>query len=370
MISKYDAYLVGHYGMQNSGDDALLLATLYGAQSVLGCKKMLVSSYNKTLPSGFSADIATLHEKPAFKGQNRMTHYIGAARSKRIIFGGGSVLNSAADINQKRHMMALAGKGKSMALGVGIAPFTYLNDELACRDFLNECGLVALRDQGSFDIAKDIAPRANLVKAFDLAPTLLSFGAKATQQPRSGVAINLCARPTSAPASVNAKAEAMRVVRICEFIEKLWYHTAQPVTLLSFNGHPVYGDHHIHNKIRARIGGRVPLKVVDYNPDPLEMLKILASFSAVVGMRLHCNIFSYMTNTPCMALNYHSKSVQWCHQVGIPADYQMDADNINPDGLLNKVLEITRSSKSSASLPVSDAIQTAFINWGQQYEQA
>lgn len=370
MISKYDAYLVGHYGMQNSGDDALLLASLYGAQSVLRCKKMLVSSYDKTLPSGFSADIATLYENPSFRGQNRLTHYVGAARSKRIIFAGGAVLNTARDINQKRHMMALSSKAKSMALGISIEPFVYLNDELACRDFLNECGLVALRDQASFDIAKDIAPRANLIKAFDLAPTLLSFGAQTSQQPRHGVAINLCHSTVNLPGAVNARAEAMRVARICEFIEKLWYHTAQPVTLFSFNGHPVSGDHHIHNKIRARIGGRVPLNIVDYNPNPLEMLKRIATFSAVVGMRLHCNIFSYMTNTPCIALNHHSKNVQWCHQVGLPSDYQMDADSIDPEALLNKVVKITHCNTTSASLPVSEAIQTAFINWGQQYEQA
>jgi len=51
MISKYDAYLVGHYGMQNSGDDALLLATLYGAQSVLGCKKCWFLLTTKRCPA-------------------------------------------------------------------------------------------------------------------------------------------------------------------------------------------------------------------------------------------------------------------------------------------------------------------------------
>ncbi|MBD3586775.1 diguanylate cyclase [Salinimonas sp. HHU 13199] len=142
MISKYDAYLVGHYGMQNCGDDALLLASLYGAQSVLGCQKMLVSSYDKTLPSGFSTDITTLYEKPAFKGQNRLTHYISAARSKRVIFGGGSMLRTASDINQKRHMMALSSKAKSMALVVGIEPFVYLNDELAREE--RELGIILL----------------------------------------------------------------------------------------------------------------------------------------------------------------------------------------------------------------------------------
>ena len=37
-MEMVDAYLCGYYGMENSGDDALLYATAWGARNFLGAK--------------------------------------------------------------------------------------------------------------------------------------------------------------------------------------------------------------------------------------------------------------------------------------------------------------------------------------------
>jgi polysaccharide pyruvyl transferase WcaK-like protein len=42
MFKKHDAYLVGYYGMRNSGDDALMYATAWAAKNILGCNNTKV----------------------------------------------------------------------------------------------------------------------------------------------------------------------------------------------------------------------------------------------------------------------------------------------------------------------------------------
>jgi polysaccharide pyruvyl transferase WcaK-like protein len=50
-MKKYDAYLVGYYGMKNSGDDALMYATAWGAQNYFDVQKAIISSsYDMQIP--------------------------------------------------------------------------------------------------------------------------------------------------------------------------------------------------------------------------------------------------------------------------------------------------------------------------------
>ena len=364
MYKFYDTCLMGYYGMQNSGDDALMYAGLWGATQQQACQRVQICAYNGktfTAPEQVSAVSA-----PALRGVPRFRHYAAAAASQRLIIGGGSVLHSAKDIAMKRHMLALAGRENSMAIGVGLGPFANLAAERECKKFLNECGFIGVRDQLSREIAADIAPQANVQLTFDLAPSLLcnqSYRFQALE--RRGIAFNFC-RPTDMKADVEQRKVQSLVRRAGELIYRVWRTTGEAITLIDLNGHPVFGDQQIHRDIMAMLPQSIPVQHIPYDRNPIRVLQRLFRFKAMLGMRLHAAILSYMAETPVMFLQYHSKCEQWSRQVGLSPRYQLHADSFEPLDMTSALCDGLSYGFIPNSLPLQDAVQLSLTNWSNQ----
>lgn len=370
MLRKYDAYLVGYYGMQNVGDDALLLASLFGAQTQLKCESFAVASASQFCSATFGHIEATQKAHQQFKGQNRCNHYYYALRSKRVIFGGGSVFHTTKDINLKRRLMKLAGSNPSLAVGVGLGPFHDEEAEKACAAFLNECDFIGVRDAKSYNIGKRLAPKANLHMTFDLAPSLCQHPQfSVSESERKGILFNLCPAPVDAFGTVNKEQESQRFWDICQVIYRTWLQTKQPITLLNLNGQDG-ADGNISELIQLKLGNKIPLTILKYSDDSFAVINTISRYKAIVSMRLHGCILGYLSGTPAIALNYHEKCVEWCQQIGMPERYQFDANRLDPQGLSQALLDGCRDGFEMPQLPVSEAIQRSMNNWRNHYEHA
>ncbi len=364
-----DAYIVGYYGMQNSGDDALMYATAWGANKYLSCdhnKIGLYGDHNRHTPA---TQQLNLNFKQSFPGQNRLAHYKAAIKSKRIIFGGGAVLHSTTDINLKRHLMSLASPEKSRAVGVSIGPFQSVAAEKACARFLNECAFVGVRDANSLAIANSIAPQAKVEKTFDLAPLLLcanKFVQPST--PRKGIALALCSVAIDPMGKIDLVAEQQRLNQLCQLITTLYNNTGEAITLIEFNGHSVLGDWVINNAIKARLSNKIPLIIKPYNPNPFAVMNDLASYKALISMRLHGSILGYLAKTPVLSINYHQKCAGWCQQIGLAESYQLNIAEQQISQLIEPLEQGLTQGFIAPKLPVSVALNKALLNWSTSYE--
>jgi len=357
-----DAHLVGYYGMQNSGDDALLAATLWGAQTFLKAERISAStpSHLQLFDQTFAP---TLCEQQVFRGQRRLQAYQSAFFSKRLIFGGGSVLHSTQDLQVKRHMMKLSKGHEHIAVGVGIEPFTSKEAETECTRFLNECAFVSVRDQESYNIATSIAPNANITRAFDLAPLLLKnpkFKLQATE--RMGIAVCLCPHERL---KGQPEKEQQRLAEIAESLITIYQQTGEPITLIDFNGHPELGDHQVNVELKSLLNKRpyVPCRIQSYDANPFRVLQRLASYKAIISMRLHGSILGYLARTPLISLNYHNKCRGWCNSIGMPSALSMDLQDINSEALAFQVISGLEHGFDQPRLSQSSAIELALKNW-------
>jgi polysaccharide pyruvyl transferase WcaK-like protein len=364
MIKKYDAYLVGYYGMKNSGDDALMYATAWAAKHLIGCASSKVGLYGDHMRETQSDHKLALKFNQQFPGQNRLLHYKTALQSKRIIFGGGSVLHSETDINLKRQLMSLSSPKNSLAVGVGIGPFTSISAEKSCAKFLNECGYVGVRDNESFTIAQSIAPKANVKKTFDLAPLLLCSSKVQPQNiERKGIALCLCSVATTAMGQTDKVAEEKRVEQFAQLITQLYKKTGEPITLIEFNGHSYLGDWKINNNIVARLSNNIPVTIKAYEPNPIALLKNLSGYKAILSMRLHGSILGYLANTPVLSINYHSKCKGWCEEIGMPEDYQINLPHLNIESIVNQITQGLSTSFKHPILSIEVALKKSLSNW-------
>jgi polysaccharide pyruvyl transferase WcaK-like protein len=370
MFKKYDAYIVGYYGMQNSGDDALMYATAWAAKHIIGCENTKVGLYGNYTRETQSDHQLSLKFNQKFPGQNRLLHYKTALQSKRIIFGGGSVLHSESDINLKRQLMSLSNPKKSLAVGISIGPFNSVGAEKSCAKFLNECGYVGVRDNESLEIANSIAPKANVIKTFDLAPLLLcSKKYKPKKMKREGIALSLCSVAINAMGKTNLLAEQQRFEQLSQLITQLYVKTGEPITLIEFNGHSSLGDWKINNNIINQLNKTIPITIVKYEPNPIKLLENLSHYKAILSMRLHGSILGYLANTPVLSLNYHRKCKGWCEEVGMQEDYQIDLFNLNIEKIVSAIVKGLSTSFIPPILSVNSALKNSLSNWSIQNEQ-
>lgn len=368
MFKSIDSYIVGYYGMHNSGDDALMLAAILGAQSQLKSKRTAVNASSDNYVAHSTGCIT--QQSVLFRGHQRLKHYQRAMSAKHVIFGGGSVLHSQRDIALKRHMIALSGRKQAMALGVGIEAFHTTADERQCALFLNECGLVGVRDENSYNIARAIAPNANIKHTFDLAPSLLHYlGDHIKPIERQGIALNFCPQAVNAFADVDQNVEAKRVANAVELIRAVWALTQEDIYLIDFNGHGQFGDHTVHKKVIAQLPDYIPVRHVAYDANPIRVLQRMAMFKACIGMRLHAAIFAYMVDTPFLSLQYHKKCQQWCEQVGVHSSYQFDANDYCPETIASAVSRGLAHAFSAPTLNVASAVNLSMKNWSDDYER-
>lgn len=370
MFKKYDAYLVGYYGMQNTGDDALMYATAWAAKNILGCRNTIVSLYGDYTRETHCENKRLLKFNQQFSGQNRLLHYKTAMQSKRIIFGGGSVLHSETDINLKRQLMSLANPKRSLAVGVGLGPFNSVAAENSCAKFLNECGYVGVRDNESLSIAQALAPKANVHKTFDLAPLLLcSKKFKPQLNERKGIALTLCSVAIDAMGKTDNGEEEKRIEQFAALINKLYEKTGEPITLIEFNGHNSLGDWNINNNIVTRLSNKVPLTIKKYDPNPIALLENLSSYKAILSMRLHGSILGYLANTPVLSINYHSKCKGWCDEIGLPEDYQIDLVNLDIEKIISQITTGISMGFKRPTLTIDTALKNSLSNWSIQDEK-
>lgn len=356
----HNTYLVGYYGMKNTGDDALLAATAWGAKRFFGSSSFVVNTPRKLSIADIGNAKPTVREIQPFPAYNRCRQYAAAIASSQVIFGGGSVFQNQRDIDLKRDLIMLSRGRRHIALGVGIGPFETTAAEKSCARFLNQCAFTGVRDQQSYEIATLIAPRANIEKTFDLAPSLLSC-AGISQNPteRRGIAVSLCPHESL---KGNPQAETQRNKAIAKALRLLYQETGEPVCFIDFNGHRRWGDHAIHQEVAQLMSG-IPFSIIPYNPNPLATLNLLSGFKFIISMRLHGSIFGFIANTPVISLNYHAKCDGWCDQIGMPEEQRFALPDITGTSLARACLQGLERGFSAPKMSISTANHLAMNNW-------
>jgi polysaccharide pyruvyl transferase WcaK-like protein len=362
MFKRFNAYIVGYYGQNNTGDDALLYSARWASHHLLYSQNNIVSSATNSKCQEFG-DIKAI-SKGLFRGHQRLLHYKNALQSEKVIFGGGSVLHTESDIQLKRHLIALAGREQSRCIGVGLGPFTTLGAEKACVKFLSECGFIGFRDKQSYDMAKNLCPDANVELTFDLAPIMLcNQKNKLVEIERSGIMFNFCQQAIDVYGNTNSKIEFRRIQSAIEIIERIWLETSEPIYLLDFNAHCCFGDFQIHRKIIEQLNENISVTHIQYDPNPFRVLQRIAGFKASVCMRLHASIMSFMVKTPSISINYHNKCKSWCEQIGMSKEYQFEALEVCSNSVANALKKCLGTEFAKPILTIEEAIKASLLNW-------
>ena len=255
-----------------------------------------------------------------------------------------------------------------MALGLGLGPFEDVNAEKACAKFLSECQFVGLRDRASFDIAKAIAPHANLELSFDLSPLMLqveNFELFDVERRAIAVCMSSQERIHGQP-----ELESKLLKKLASSLDLIHRLTGQVIHFIDFNGSEGLGDRAVHQELASYLSDTTRYQLVEYDANPFRVLQRIASYKLLISMRLHASIFGFLTQTPVLSLNASAKCQQWCEQTGMANEHIFDANEFDPGMLVNVARKGLEKGFEPDRLTVKMAVQAAMKNWRPCYEYA
>lgn len=361
---KGKVLLAGYYGMSNSGDDALLAVTAWGARHYLGAKRILATATRiPEIPDRKSVE-PVLPPAPRVRGENLLRTCWAAFRCRRIVFGGGSVFHTADYLTRAITWLRLAGRGPHAALGVAVGPFTNAKAERLTADLLKRLAFVGVRDQRSYEAVRSLAPDTACQRAFDLAlllpridPTLTSAALPA----RRGLGIALCDYERFI--NLDPRPEAQRRQRIKALFDRLDPAQAEPLVFIDFNGHPQRGDAPLHREMIDYAAARFQTEYLPYDPNPLRVFRRIGQLRALVAMRLHAAVFGYMAATPMILLSYHAKCDDFAAEAGYSPKLVFDSARFDPAQAAEMLQAAMCGMAPPPTLPPEEAQQLAERNW-------
>ncbi|NBL64816.1 polysaccharide pyruvyl transferase family protein [Flavobacterium sp. NST-5] len=360
----------GYYGVKNSGDDAFVEVSAWGAQKY----------WESTEQFFFAKDLPKTITPTTFYPPHK--NHFNFAKAVKDVFlsdvfasAGGSTFHSALKKTDLRTYAKLKKKlgfsGKTGAIGISLGPFRNTEAEKNTIAYLKTLDFLALRDEYSFKLAQSYNLPYQPVKAFDLAalmPEIYQFNKSSiTTKPQKIVGISICNYESYTGG--NLAKEANRNQFIESLIGKLKIHKNILFRFFIFNGNDIMGDEKLTFEIinRLNITNDLNFEVIPYLPKVQDMFLKIAECDAVVSTRLHASIFACYSNTPFFLLEYHRKCTDFLNDVGQAKQYLLGDGEIAPQEIAKEIENIVFDQNIQQPLYIAETIERARLNFTQTY---
>jgi len=339
-------HLRGYYGHQNTGDDALAAGTVFGLERIApGSDYRVAATRRLVLP--VAPDRARfLPARQRFRGHLRLAGLAQALRCSWTVFGGGSLINDVAgtrSLRRKRLLVRfLKRTGHNVAmLGMGVGPLTTEPGRRAARAVLGKTDVLTVRDE----ISADACEAAGLRRPPVVGDLALLLARDDFPPPSREPRLARGAEPVLGVAVCNYhqyirqgdERDRRRLEKIASALRGFCADRACEVALFEFNGHPARGDRPAVEGLRQALAGVVPVRVLDYDPDPAAVLADFRACDAVLAMRLHAAVFAFMAERPMVMLSYHPKCAGFARQVGLDDAFVLDSETFTPANLRGRL---------------------------------
>lgn len=316
----------GYYGQLNTGDDAFIEVSSWGADKYWNKTNILFLAKKEKLPESCLPIRGYPFNMPrTLSLQSKLL----VSSTNYLISAGGSILCSKFNSKDIKHL-ALKEKKKHQriklgAIGVSIGPFKTIEDEKAIVNYLMNLNFLSVRDQASFDYLTSLDLPYKPINAFDLAALLpniygIEKNASYIHMNKKVVGISVC--PVESISGINVESEAIRNNKTIDLLKLLDKNDNIHFKFFIINGHQIIGDHKITQEIINKV---LPssYEIIDYSRKTKFMWDQINSCDFVISTRLHAAIFACFSNIPFMLNEYHRKCSDFLDNVGYNFEYRL-----------------------------------------------
>lgn len=361
---KQQILIVGYYGWQNTGDDAMLYVLLQELHRLYPKAKFLVTSPVPVVVPPCVTD-RTEFVKPTPIAASR-----AMLKSSVCILGGGTHIhdygNRLATVKNLVRLLAfvslarlLNNKVYFVAIGVSLTgKWGRVLAKAICRLATG----ISVRDRVSYDTMRTLGLRSTVAAGFDLGVMLKSVNTGQSGNDESNDRIlGVCITSVFEQYFGDSRRDLLLADEIARQLKhRLNVESGLRVRLFVFKDGPRDSDLHITELLRRRLKPSERVNLIPYDPDPREMLAQVAQCCAFVGTKYHSCLFAYLSNIPLLIIDYHPKCRAFADEVGLPEHAVVSLHGVLEGQFGKELKNLTESPKRfCATLPVALARKRA-----------
>lgn len=308
--------IVGNYGNDNNGDEAILLSLVKQVTATFGIKtnQLTIFSNNPQQTSErYGVDSYPLYYR---KGSAPKTFFETYKQNRRIvkkldllIIGGGGILmdlyRTEAPLYGSYAMMAKQSKTPYVVYGCGAGPLETSLGKWFIRNMCKYAQNVSVRDPESATLLKSIGVTKPVDVIGDPAFSLRDGESKAKSSSPKKIGV------TAVPyynadywPEGNEELYGNYIKGMAANLDKLAEGNDVEITFFATK---FPQDANVTKDIQQLMTQSAKTSVMDENLLPSDILKVTEQQDIVIGTRLHSLILATCTETPIMAISYHHK---------------------------------------------------------------
>lgn len=360
----------GYYGAMNSGDDAFIEVSTWGASKFWSADEHLV--FASKLPEIEAEALNYSPHSSYFKFAHAITDIF---LSDFFVSAGGSTFHSALKATDLRTYAKikkiLSLKGKTGAIGISLGPYRDSKAEKNTVKYLETLDFLALRDNRSYEIACSYNLHCPVVNAFDLAALLpnvygyhtddtLGFLQK-TRRTRKLIGVSLC-NFESYTGGDNQK-ELKRNNFLISLLRELQKNENIKFRFFVFNGNPKIGDVELTKQAIISLNlASDKFELVPYLANVKLTFDKVSECDALISTRLHASVFACYAKVPFFLVEYHQKCTDFLDGVGQYEKYRLYDGDVEVSKSANEIVSVLNGSHRQPIF-LEETIKKALLNF-------
>ncbi len=317
---KWDAVLMGYYGFNNSGDEALLYSMINNLRKEKPDARLLVlSKVPKETEKTYGVYSINRYNIPKIKKELKKSHL--------FIFGGGSLIQ---DVTSDKSLwfylntlkIAIAAKIPVMLYANGIGPVKKLKNRQMVAKILNKTDVLTLRDEKSLKEVKDMGVSVKSIITADPALSLCGIDKSA--------AISLLEKENIC---LDKKILGISIREWKECDDAFWTSFLAQIDEIcqKYDLTPVFiplkkpEDSDFSKTLQSKMSTKSYVLENSYTAE--EIVGIFGNCELTIGMRLHSIIYAATAGTPAIGISYDPKVSGFIDYIGTSVSLELDEAN-------------------------------------------
>ncbi|QCR31471.1 polysaccharide pyruvyl transferase family protein [Lysinibacillus sp. SGAir0095] len=307
--------IVGNYGNDNNGDEAILVGILSQLKSTFSVKNEDITVFSNNTQQ--TSERYGVKSYPLYYKQGNlyktfyktyMTNQKYVSQFDLLVIGGGGILmdfyRREAHLYGTYALMAKNSKIPYIVYGCGAGPLDTISGRFMIRLMCKHAENISVRDPESKQLLKEIGVKKDVKVIGDPA---FSLHKPKEVQAAKPVSIGVSAVPIY-NANYWPSGDVDKYETYVKSMAINLDHTIENQNvIITFFATKYPQDVYVTKDIQKYMKHKEKVKIIDANLHPDRLLEMTASFDIVVGTRLHSLILATNSQTPIIALSYHQK---------------------------------------------------------------
>ncbi|MBM7624158.1 polysaccharide pyruvyl transferase CsaB [Sporohalobacter salinus] len=331
--------LVGYYGFDNAGDEAILAAI------ISSLRRRIDEELEITVLSASPDKTEELYNASAINRFNLIEVITTFRQADLLLLGGGSLLQDATSQRSLLYYLGLIYLAQKLSLPVifyaqGVGPITSDLGRALVPKVLNSVDRLTVRDQESKDLLLNLGVKKEVRVTVDPVFNLSTVSKERCEEIITQENLELQSQVIGVSVRYWEEESNNYLSTLAEVLDQINHELKADILFL-----PLHYPHDLSASRDVRRQMETETKLLEGEYHPREIAGLFEKCDLVVGVRLHSLIFAAVNHIPLVGISYDPKVDNLLHRLNLtPAGRVKD---LSASELYNQILDVWQNQNQA-----------------------